>query len=127
MASAQDAELILHLYELRREPVLRQARDWFAREFNPKSAEEMRTLVPPGSEANRYFRMVTTYWEMATSLLAHGAVDEALFLDNCGEALMVWRKLAGVIEAIRAERNQPRYLMHVEAAFRRWEAARAKR
>lgn len=127
MATLQDAELILHLYELRREPVLRQAREWFTREFNPKTAEDLRTLIAPGSDANRFFRMVTTYWEMAASFLTHGAVDEALFLDNCGECLLVWRKLAGVIEAIRAERNQPRYLMHVESAFKRWEAARAKR
>lgn len=126
MATVQDAELILHLFELRREPVLRQAREWFAREFNPKTPDELKSLIPQGSDANRYFRMVTTYWEMAASFLVHGAVDEDLFLDNCGECLLVWRKMSGVIGALRAERNSPRMLAHVEDVFKRWEARRAK-
>lgn len=127
MATTDDAELILRLYELRREPVLRQAREWFVREFNPKTAEDMAALIPPGSDANRFFRMVTSYWDMAASFLVRGAVDGDLFLDNCGECLLVWRKLSGVIEGVRAHRNSPGYLRNIEEVFRRWEARRGGR
>lgn len=94
-------------------------------EFNPKSAEELSQLIPPGSDANRFFRMVTSYWDMAASFLVRGAVDEQLFLDNCGECLMVWRKLAPIADALRAQRNAPRYLANVQEVYRRFEARRA--
>lgn len=126
MASAQDAELVLRLYELRREPVLRQAREWFAREFNAQSYEEMQRLCPPGSDANRYFRMVTSYWDMAAALVAHGALDEELFLDCSGELMLVWRKVSPWIAEMRAARNQPGYLRHVEDMARRAQARRAR-
>jgi hypothetical protein len=125
MATAQDAELILKLYELRREPVLRQARDWFMREFNPQTYEEMQRLCPPGSDSNRFYRMVTTYWEMAAACMVHGAIDEPLFLETSGECMMVWRKVAGWIEDARRSRNQSSYLRNVEHAARRMEAYRA--
>jgi hypothetical protein len=124
MATTQDAELILHLYDLRREPVMRQAREWFATKFNPKSYQEFKDLCPPGTDNNRFFRMVTSYWEMACSFVTHGAVDEALFLDNCGECFMVWRKVSGWIGELRAERNNPGYLRHIEAVVRKAEARR---
>ncbi len=125
LADIRDAELILHLYELRREATLRQAREWFMHQCNPKNAEELSQLIPPGSDANRFFRMVTSYWDMAASFLVRGAVDEQLFLDNCGECLMVWRKLAPIADALRTQRKAPRYLANVEEVFRRFEARRA--
>lgn len=125
MADIRDAELILHLYELRREATLRQAREWFMRECNPRSAEELERLIPPGSDANRFFRMVTTYWEMAASFLIRGAVDQDLFLDNCGECLMVWRKLGPIAGEVRAQRRNQRYLANVEEVARRFEERRA--
>ena len=126
MATTADADLILRLYELRREPVLRQAREWFAQKFNPKTGAEFRDVMAPGTDTNRYFRMVTSYWEMAASLLVRGAVDEDLFLDNCGECLLVWRKLSGLIGEIRAERNMPGYLKGIEEVARRAEARRSR-
>ena len=125
MADARDAELILHLYELRREATLRQAREWFMHEFNPTSAEELGRLIPPRSDANRFFRMVTSYWDMAASFLVRGAVDQDLFLDNCGECLMVWRKLGPIAGEVRAQRRNPRYLANVEEVARRFEERRA--
>ena len=125
MATTQDAELILHLYDLRREPVLRQARDWFRSRLQPGTREQLEAqLTEPDPE--RYFRMVTTYWEMAASFLVRGAVDQDLFLDNCGECMMVWRKLSPCIAELRQARHNPRYLANVEEAFRRWEARRAQ-
>ncbi len=125
MATVNDAQLILHLYEVRREPVMRQAREWFARECNPKTVEDLTGLIPPGSDANRFFRMVTSYWDMAASFLVRGAVDQDLFLDNCGECLLVWRKLSGIAEGLRAQRRSPGYLRNIEEVFRRAEARRA--
>jgi hypothetical protein len=126
MATAQDAELILHLYEARREAVLRQAREWFVQHFNPKTVAEFRDLMAPGTDSNRYVRMVTSYWEMAASFLLRGAVDEDLFLDNCGECLLVWRKISGIVAELRAERGQPGYLRSIEEVSRRAEARRAR-
>ena len=124
MATAEDAELVLKLYELRREPVLRQAREWFMREFNPQSQEEMQRLCPPGSDANRFYRMVTTYWEMAAACMVHGGIDEALFLETSGECMVVWRKVAGWVGDVRAARHQPGYLRNVEEVAKRMEAYR---
>ncbi len=125
MATAQDGELILRLYELRREPVLRQARDWFMQNFNPKTYEEYKDLCPAGTDNNRYFRMVTTYWEMACSLVSHGAVDRDLFLDNCGEAFLVWRRVSPWMADLRADRKNPKWLHHIEGVIRLAEARRA--
>lgn len=124
MATTPDAELILHLYELRRETVLRQAREWFTQKFNPKSYEEYKDLCPPGTDNNRFFRMVTTYWEMACSFVTHGAVDKELFLDNCGEALVVWRKVGPWAADLRADRKNPNWLRHLEGVVRLAEARR---
>jgi hypothetical protein len=126
VATAQDAELILKLYELRREPVLRQARDWYLREFQAQTYEEMQKACPPGSDANRYFRMVTSYWDMAAALVVKGALDEELFLETSGEAFNVWRKVAPFIGEMRAARQQPHYLRNLEEIARRMEAYRRR-
>ncbi len=125
VATTQDAALILQLYELRREPVLRQAREWFRRDFSATNREELAAQLAD-ADPERYFRMVTTYWEMASSFLVRGAVDQDLFLDNCGEALMVWRKVSPFVEDLRTARHNPRYLANVEEVFRRAEARRAR-
>lgn len=125
MATIQDADLILRLYELRREPVLRQAREWFMQKCQPKTLADYKAFMAE-PDSNRYFRMVTSYWDMAASFLVRGAVDEDLFLDNCGECLLVWRRMSGVVAEIRADRNSPGYLRNVEEVFRRSEARRAR-
>jgi hypothetical protein len=85
------AELILRLYEIRREDELRRARDWFAGQFFPSTAEEV-LATWTGPESARY-RMVTTYWEMAATLVNHGAIPEGLFHDANTEHVAVWVKL----------------------------------
>jgi hypothetical protein len=124
MATTADAELILRLYELRREAVLRQAREWFMQKFHPKSLAEFREIMAPGTDSERFVRMVTSYWEMAASFLLRGAVDEDLFLDNCGECLLVWRRMSGIVGELRADR--PAYLRGVEEVARRAEARRGR-
>lgn len=88
MATTADAELILKLYDLRRETVCRQARDFFAT-WKPVSAEEVSTVLKGfNRKDNAWMRQATSYWEMAFSLANSGAVDADLFAKNCGEGLM---------------------------------------
>ena len=107
----EDANLILKLYELRREEVMRKARDWFFT-FNPGSLQDI-TAAAMG-EQSAYYRMVTTYWEMAASLVNHGAIDEQMFNDANGEHLAVFLKLEPFLEEIRSISGMPQYLQHLE-------------
>lgn len=87
MATPADADIILKLYDLRREAVCRQARAWFAA-WRPASGEEAGLVQgDPSRQDNAYLRQATSYWEMAFSLVNAGAVDEALFAKNCGEGI----------------------------------------
>jgi len=79
---AKSAELILKLYDLRREPVMREARNWFFT-FNPESIEDIQRTA--FGEHSAYFRMVTTYWDMACSFVNNGAIDERMFADANAE------------------------------------------
>jgi hypothetical protein len=94
----EDAQLVLKLYELRREEKLRAARDWFGTKFFPQKAEEVIALT--GTE-NAYYRMVTTYWDMAASFVARGILNADLFLDSGGEMILVWAKLADFVPQLR--------------------------
>ena len=111
-AKSEDANLILKLYELRREEVMRKARDWYLSQFNPGSVQDITNAVM--SENSAYYRMVTTYWEMAASLVNHGAIDEQMFNDANGEHLAVFAKLEPFLEEIRAVSGMPQYLQHLE-------------
>ena len=121
MATHADAELILRLYELRREPVLRQARDWWGQEFKATTAAEFAAACPPGSDANRYYRMVTTYWDMVAAIVNRGALDETLFFETNGEFLGVWRKVSAFLPEVRSARNAPRLMRNLEELYKRWE------
>jgi len=107
----KSAELILKLYELRREEVMRQARNWYFT-FNPESAEDI-TAVARG-EHSAYYRMVTSYWDMACSFVNHGAIDEQMFNDANGEQNFVFAKIEPFIAQLREMSNNPGYLAHLE-------------
>jgi len=107
----KSAELILKLYELRREEVMRQARNWYFT-FNPESAEDI-TAVARG-EHSAYYRMVTSYWDMACSFVNHGAIDEQMFNDANGEQNFVFAKIEPFIAQLRELSNNPGYLAHLE-------------
>jgi hypothetical protein len=88
MATAADADLIIKLYDLRRESVCRKAREFFAG-WTPSNANEAKTVGSAfGRQDNAYVRQATTYWEMAFSLANTGAIDPELFAKNCGEGLL---------------------------------------
>lgn len=109
---AKSAELILKLYDLRREAVMREARNWFFT-FNPESAEDIQRVAM--GEHGGYFRMVTTYWDMACSFVNHGAIDAEMFTDATGEQVFVFAKLQPFLEQLRAIGN-PTYMQHLERA-----------
>ena len=93
MATAADAELVLKLYELRREETLRKARRFMVFDFNPKTLEELRAVSRDvKSEQNACWRQVLSYWEMAASLVLRGALDADLFLDSNGEGILIYAK-----------------------------------
>ncbi len=106
----KSAELILKLYELRREEVMRQARNWFGG-FNPTSAEEIMNAAR--GEHSAYYRMVTSYWEMACSFVDHGAIDEDMFNDANGEHVFIFAKLQPFLGELRAM-THPEALKHIE-------------
>src|SRR5262249_1204568 len=74
-------EVILKLYELRRDPVMRNARDWYFTEFRPKNAKEIFKLMLSSLDQSRYYRMITSYWDMAASFVNNGGIDEKMFND----------------------------------------------
>jgi hypothetical protein len=101
IASSADAELILKLYELRTETVMRKARAWVTGEFWPQSADEFfEVLHDSGSERNAWLRQVVTYWEMAASLVLHGALSSDLYVDCNPEPFFVLAKLAAILPQI---------------------------
>jgi len=118
-ATYQDADLIMKLYDMRREERLRAARAWFTANANVKSAAEMMEKFPPGSDNNAYFRMVLGYWEMAASFLTRGVVHEELFLENSTELLAVWERSKAFIEDLRKMRGNPLLFLNLEKAAKK--------
>jgi hypothetical protein len=110
----EDAELLLKLYDLRREERLRTARAWFAANFSASSFAEVIEKYPPGSDYNAYFRMVGTYWDMAASFVVRGILQEDLFFDSSGEMLMVWTKMKDLIADLRTVRKNPTLYRNLE-------------
>jgi len=107
-------DLLLRLYELRRETKLRAARDWFAKNFFVEKPEDIERVAPMGSEENAYFRMVVTYWEMVCALLGYGLLHEDFFFETTGEQYMVWVRIQPVLGAWRQQFNDPKMLQHLE-------------
>jgi hypothetical protein len=110
---AKSAELILKLYELRREEVMREARNWFFA-FNPESFEDIQRAFT--GEQSAYLRMVTTYWDMACSFVNHGAIDAEMFNDANAEQVFVFAKFQPFLEQIRANSSNPDAFRHLEQA-----------
>lgn len=112
MSKAESADLIMKLYDMRREEKMREARNWMAT-FFPESAEEiMNAMIDPASSA--YFRMVTSYWDMAASFVNHGAIDADMFRDTSGEHMIVFAKVEPYLEDFRALMGNPNYLKNLE-------------
>jgi hypothetical protein len=117
----QDADLILRLYEMRREPRLREARRWFAAHFKARTLDEFHAICPPGSEPNASYRMLTTYWEMAASFVTGGALNRELFFQNSRELYYVWLRVCDVVPALRRAASSPVDLQNLETLARAYE------
>ena len=109
---AKSAELIMQLYDLRRETKMREARNWFFT-FNPKSSDEiMQTMMDP--EVGGYLRMVTSYWDMAASFVNHGAIDADMFNETAGEHVMVFAKIEPFLSELREKFEMPESFANLE-------------
>lgn len=112
----ESARLILRLYELRREPEMREAHDWFLASFHPGSADEIVAVLE--SENNERYRMVVGYWDMAASFVNHGAIELQMFLDACLESISAFSRIEHLLADLRVAIDSPRYLVHWERVMR---------
>jgi hypothetical protein len=120
------ANLLLRLYDLRREPRLREAREWYFNHFKPASLEEAMKICPPDSKENASMRMVLSYWDMVTSMVNRGLIDEEFFFENTGEHWLVWERVKPAVPAMRAIFKSPNVHRHLEENVKRLEAWREK-
>jgi hypothetical protein len=119
--------LMLRLYELRREPRLREARDWYFMNFRPASLEDISTKWPMGSPGSAYMRMVISYWEMVASIVNRGLIDEDFFFENTGEQWIVWERIKAFVPAMRQRSKNPHQYGNLEKHVQRLEAWREQR
>ena len=114
-ATAQDAQIIMQLYELRRESVMRVARKFMVSEFWPANYEDFKnTLTAYGTDNNAYLRQVLTYWDMAAAMVLDGALNEELFFDSNSEPYFVWAKFGEYIPRGRNDFANPDFCLHLE-------------
>ena len=120
-----DAELMLRLYEIRRDPELRQARKWFLTEFKPAGWSDIKSRYLSHSDEDRWFRMTTSYWEMVGTLVNRGVLHSELFFDHTGEDIVTWERCKAWIADARAD-IRPTYMMHFEKLVTNHQAHRVK-
>lgn len=123
----EQVNLLLRLYEMRREPRLREARDWFVANFIVQTPEDVMRLCPPGSRENANMRMVTSYWEMVASIVNRGLIDEDFFFENTGEQWLVFEQIKPILGAWRTMFSNSAILRNLEEQCRRLEEWREKR
>ena len=115
-ATYEDVNLILKLYDMRREEKLRAARAWFAANFKVKTLDEFQKLCPPGSDPNASYRMVITYWEMVASFITLGVLHRELFYQSGREILFCWERIRDLLPQVREANRNPSELKNLEAA-----------
>ena len=126
-ATPKDAELIMQLYDLRREPEMRKARNWWLTQFWPDSADEfMKIAMNLGSPENNWMRQAASYWSMAASFVQSGVINADLFLQPSvsGEMYFIFAKLHPFLAEIRQKLDDPEMFRNVEAAINSTEYGR---
>jgi hypothetical protein len=116
MSKHEDADLILKLYDLRREATMREARNWLFT-FNPTSVQDVIEVLL--GEHSGHYRMVISYWDMAAAMVNNGAIDEKLFNETNGEHLFVYSKIQPVLEDIRTMFGNPDFLRNLQTLVER--------
>ena len=124
----QNAELLLQIYDLRREEKLRQARAWILGSFWADNLPEFNAVCPPGSDANAHYRQATSYWETVALIVNRGMLDEDLYFESTAEGLLTWLRVKNVALEMRKVRKNPLILRNLETLSEKqekWMAARA--
>jgi hypothetical protein len=125
MATTADAEVMMRLYELRREETLRQARCFLIFDFQPKTLEELRAVSRDvKAKENVHWRQAMSYWEMAATFVLRGAVDPDLFLDSNGEGILLYAKFHHFHAETEKESGNP-FMRHTAALIAKYPAANA--
>ncbi len=124
MSKAESADLILKLYDLRREAKMREARNWMISFFPESTQDIIQALI--NTETSAYYRMVTSYWDMAASLVNHGAIDEEMFSDAHGEHFVVFSKVEPFLGELRETIGNPNALGNLEKLIMRDPEAKEK-
>jgi hypothetical protein len=117
----EQGQLQLEIYDLRREAKLRQARDWFFRNYFADTFDDSMRIASPGTENGALVMMVFSYWEQACAYLNHGLLHEDLFFETSGEFYGVWDRVKGIIEEGRARFVNKQFLINIEKAAQRYE------
>ena len=118
----EQAQLHLQIYEMRREARLRQARDWFFKNYFVDNLEDAMRVAAPGTETGAFAMMVFSYWEQACALLNYGLLHEDLFFETSGEFFGVWERIRPTIHQGRERFANKQFLAHLEKAANRYES-----
>ena len=124
MSKTESAELILKLYDLRREEKMREARSWMLSFFPESAADILQALIR--AETSAYYRMVTSYWDMAASLVNHGAIDEEMFADAHGEHIVIFSKIEPFLPELREATGNQNMFENLEKLIMRQPDAKEK-
>jgi hypothetical protein len=117
----EQAQLHLQVYEMRREERLRQARDWFFKNYFADSLDDSMRIAAPGTETGTFVMMVFSYWEQACALLNYGLLHEDLFFETSGEFFGVWERVKPILQQGRERFGNKQFLAHLEKAATRYE------
>jgi hypothetical protein len=123
----EQGQLHLQLYDLRREARLRQARDWFFKNYFVENLEDLMRIAAPGTESGVFAMMVLSYWDQACAFLDYGLLHEELFFETSGEFFGVWERVKPIIPQVRERFLNPHFLAHLEKAAQRYESWIEKR
>lgn len=117
----EQAQLQLQIYDMRREARLREARDWFFKNYFPDTLEDAMRIAAPGTEGGTFTMMVFSYWDQACALLNYGLLHEDLFFEINGEFYGVWDRVKGIIQQGRERFVNQQFLANLEKAASRYE------
>src|ERR1700758_4642904 len=118
----EQAQLHLQVYDLRREAKLRQARDWFFRNYFAETFDDAMRIAAPGTESGTFTMMVFSYWDQACALLNYGLLHEDLFFETSGEFFGVWERVKPTLQQGRERFANKQFLAHLEKAAKRYES-----
>jgi hypothetical protein len=117
----EQAQLHLQVYDMRREARLRQARDWFFKNYFVENVDDAMRIAAPGTENGAFAGMVLSYWEQACALLNYGLLHEDLFFETSGEFFAIWERVKVIVPQARERFKMNGYLAHMEKAAQRYE------